>query len=148
MIRQVIKEIIRRCADVPADLDFSLEFPPTLALGDYATNLPLLLAKQQGKKPMEVAAGLATMTDPMISKIEVAPPGFLNIKISAELYEDELKKILSERETYGDERGTKGKIQVEFISANPTWAVDACQRTRRIFGRCFVENPRASRIRG
>ncbi len=93
--------------------------------GHYSTNAALRLAKLQGKNPMEVAENIknqiSKIKNDIFEKIEVAAPGFINFWLSDKVLQDELKDILKKKENYGSLKadGNK-KINIEFISANPT----------------------------
>lgn len=96
--------------------------------GHYSTNVALKLAKINplAGGPMELAnniTGLINKTMPeLFKKVEVVQPGFINFWVSDEILKKELKEILNKKEKYGQSKvkGQKSKVQVEFISANPT----------------------------
>lgn len=117
MIKDEIKKILGESAEV--------EIPADKKYGDYSTNVALVLAKKESKNPMDVAREMELRIKNyklgIFDKIEVAAPGFINFFISKEYLQKELKKILKEKEKYGNLKiGKKQKINVEFISANPT----------------------------
>ncbi len=107
--------------DVP---DFSVAPPDNSEHGDYATNAALILAKYSKKPPMEIArdivAQLTTHHLQLTTKIEIAPPGFINFWTAQEKLLEELQEILRRGKHYGTGSKKEEKIQVEFISANPT----------------------------
>ncbi|MBI5079310.1 arginine--tRNA ligase [Candidatus Wolfebacteria bacterium] len=101
--------------------------PENEQFGHYSTNVALKLAKLSKKKPLEVAENLKSsilnLKSDFFQKIEVAPPGFVNFWLSEKVLQDELKDILKQKEKYGRStlRQAQGKkVQIEFISANPT----------------------------
>ncbi|MDP2926572.1 MAG: arginine--tRNA ligase [bacterium] len=105
----------------------SLSIPLTAAHGDYATSLALSLAKKTRQDPLEVAQRLRSQilkfkpTTGFLEKIEVAPPGFINFFLSPSCLQKEVEQILKEKERYGSlKTGRSQKVQIEFISANPT----------------------------
>ncbi len=103
--------------------DAIISYPPNDRFGDYATNIPLILTKEQSKNPMEIAEELKSkfVGNEVIDEVTVAKPGFLNFKLSAKYLSDEVAKILKEGQKYGTLTQTHPqKIQVEFVSANPT----------------------------
>lgn len=122
MLREKLKRILIEASGAAEGILFSLEVPPRPEYGDYATNLPLSVAKASGKNPMDVANEIAAkISDPAIKKVVAAPPGFINITLSQEILASKLERILSNPHTYGEGNTKAGKrIQVEFISANPT----------------------------
>lgn len=101
-----------------------LEAPRDKANGDYATNIAMQLTKLAKKNPRQVAEAIVEKLDmsrTLMEKIDIAGPGFMNITIRKDYLQDVVKAALTEKENYG--RSTSGageKIQVEFVSANPT----------------------------
>jgi arginyl-tRNA synthetase len=89
--------------------------------GDYATSAALKAAKAAKKKPIDLATELAAViADPSILKIEVAGPGFINFFMRQESLADVVGKILREGADFGKGTSKNLKIDVEFVSANPT----------------------------
>ncbi|MBI3627760.1 MAG: arginine--tRNA ligase [Candidatus Sungbacteria bacterium] len=120
-MRERIIEILRKNVEIPGGVSFSVEHPPRAELGDYATNLPLVLAGLEKKQPQDVAEMLMRkIIDPAIATITFSPPGFLNFQISESEVKKEFTRILDGKERYGNQSRLNEKIQVEFISANPT----------------------------
>ena len=101
-----------------------VEVTPTkdAAHGDMATNAAMIAAKPAGKNPRELAALLveALNTRPGIAKAEAAGPGFVNLTIAPALLLAQLPVILAAQETYGQGASRGRKINVEYVSANPT----------------------------
>ncbi len=93
------------------------------AHGDFATNLALLLAKPARARPREVAERLvaALPASPLVARVEIAGPGFINFFLAADAYHNVVPAILSAGHYYGrSRRGAGRRVQVEFVSANPT----------------------------
>jgi len=91
--------------------------------GDFACNVALQLAKQAQMPPRELAKMLlASMPeDPIVSKVEIAGPGFLNFYIQENLHGEVLNTVLQQQAEYGLSNAYAGKkVQIEFVSANPT----------------------------
>jgi arginyl-tRNA synthetase len=91
--------------------------------GDFATNLPLILAKPLRRNPRQVAEAIvaALPRSPLIRKVEIAGPGFINFFLADTAGSRVIEKILSKKETFGrSQRGDGQKILLEFVSANPT----------------------------
>ena len=108
--------------DVP-DATIVLEKPRQARHGDYACNLALQLAKQQRAKPREIAARLiaALPASPYLEKAELAGAGFINLFLKRSFKQQAGRHILSAGADYGRTGvGQKKKVQVEFVSANPT----------------------------
>jgi arginyl-tRNA synthetase len=106
---------------VPANIP--LERPKNRDHGDYASSIALQLAKPAGKNPREVAELLKKDLEklPEVSSVDIAGPGFINIKLNRASQADLVRTILSAKESYGKGSALAGvKINLEFISANPT----------------------------
>ncbi|MFW5444392.1 MAG: arginine--tRNA ligase [Methylococcaceae bacterium] len=91
--------------------------------GDFATNLAMMLAKSAKTNPRQLAEKLvsAMPEDPVIFKVEIAGPGFINFFINPESHNDVIKQIHDAGSQYGlSNIGNGKKVQVEFVSANPT----------------------------
>ena len=106
---------------VPATIP--LERPKNRDHGDYASSIALQLAKPAGKNPREVAELLKKDLEqlPEVSSVDIAGPGFINIKLNRTSQADLVRTILQAKESYGKGSSLAGvKINLEFISANPT----------------------------
>jgi len=93
------------------------------AHGDFATNVCLILAKHAGKKPRELAEAIiaALPKSELVSKVEIAGPGFINFILAPSAYHAELKTLLTTGAAYGcNPSGAGARTMVEFVSANPT----------------------------
>ncbi len=101
-----------------------LEIPRDKEHGDLATNVAMLLSKAARRPPREIAELLTGhISDPsgMLSRVEVAGPGFINFTFSDGAWRDRLVTILQSGDDYGSSKLGEGKrVQVEFVSANPT----------------------------
>jgi arginyl-tRNA synthetase len=112
-------------AELSADVVAAIQVSPTKDKqhGDFASNIALLLAKPAGINPREMAKKLiaALPESPHIKKVEVAGPGFINFFLNAASIFAVIPEILSQGAQFGHSDIGKGKkIQVEFVSANPT----------------------------
>lgn len=100
-----------------------LERPKNREHGDYASSIALQLAKAAGKNPRDVAQLLKADLELLdeVSSVEIAGPGFINIKLNRASQADLVRTILQSKEKYGEGNLLAGvKINLEFISANPT----------------------------
>lgn len=91
--------------------------------GDFATNLAMTLAKPAGMKPRDIAQLIceALPADKLVEKTEIAGPGFINFFIQAEAGRAVVAQVLKAGESYGRSKlGAGQRVQVEFVSANPT----------------------------
>jgi len=132
MIRRlddILESTVRSCMgegllkEMPVP-DHVIETPNRADHGHFATNLPLAMAKGQRRAPMEIANIIAEHIDRsgnFLSRVEAAPPGFVNFWISPEQWHGVLSDIVAQGKDYGgSERGNGKKVLVEFVSANPT----------------------------
>ncbi|MBI1885834.1 MAG: arginine--tRNA ligase [Chloroflexi bacterium] len=100
-----------------------VERPPRPEHGDYASTLPLRLARAAGAAPLEIAGIIARHVQPTeaIASVEAAPPGFVNFRLSEAWLAAQVDAIVAAGESFGDvPLGLGQKVQVEFVSANPT----------------------------
>jgi arginyl-tRNA synthetase len=109
--------------DPSAIPEAELERPRQKEHGDWATNLALVLAPKAGKPPRAVAEAIvaAFPQTNVVEGLEVAGPGFINIRLRPVWLHDVLRDILQRGPAYGRRETPRGKrVQVEFVSANPT----------------------------
>ena len=100
-----------------------VERPQNAEHGDFATALPLKLARSMHMSPLEIAERIATRIalGTELERVQVAPPGFINLALSPEWLRDQVEAVLTAGERYGDSVVGAGKrVQVEFVSVNPT----------------------------
>jgi arginyl-tRNA synthetase len=103
--------------------DIQIERPQNPEHGDYATNLPLKLARSLGMNPLSIAREIASFVPESgeIEKVTAAPPGFLNFTLKNKWIASRVEVILKEGAAFGENsRGKGSKVQVEFVSINPT----------------------------
>jgi len=126
--------------NLPSELDYSnvaVEPPRDPLHGDMATNAAMVLAKPAKAKPRDIAESLAAKltADPRISTAEVAGPGFLNMRLDASIWQSVITSVLGEGTSYG--RSTMGdgaKVNVEYVSANPTGPLHVGHTRGAVFG--------------
>ncbi|HDX9579506.1 TPA: arginine--tRNA ligase [Bacillus pseudomycoides] len=129
-VKELIKEEIK-AAVVKAELateeqitNVILETPKDKANGDFSTNAAMQLARVAKKAPRMIAEELVANFDKAkasIEKIEIAGPGFINFYMDNSYLTDLIPTIITAGEAYGETKTGKGeKVQVEFVSANPT----------------------------
>lgn len=111
---------------LPDETSFSAvtaEPPRDTSHGDIATNAAMVIAKKAGKKPRDLAEEIAKKLNEIdcVENVEIAGPGFINIRLKNEIWLNALLDILSEGKNYGNSNlGKNEKINVEYVSANPT----------------------------
>ena len=131
---------MEQAGELPAGLDtaaVTVEPPRDAAHGDMATNAAMVLAKPAGKKPRDIADALAARltADPRITSAEVAGPGFLNLRLAAAEWQDVIRAALTEGADYGrSDMGQGRRVNVEFVSANPTGPMHVGHTRGAIFG--------------
>jgi arginyl-tRNA synthetase len=101
----------------------AVEPPRDPAHGDLATNAAMVLAKSAGTNPRALAGLIGPKLEklPQVTSVDVAGPGFINMRLSADAWRAELGAILAEGDAYGRSRIGEGeRVNVEYVSANPT----------------------------
>jgi len=109
-------------ADI-AEIQLVLERPKSAEHGDFSSNLAMVLAKSLRKNPRELATSLinALPQSEFIAKTEIAGAGFINFFLNAQSKQSVINEILLQGEQFGrNDSGKSEKVQVEFVSANPT----------------------------
>ena len=114
-----------------------VDVPKERAHGDIATNAALVLAKPARKPPLEIAEMIARemRKDESFEKVETAAPGFVNFTLKPESVVAELTEVLREGENYGKNTSGAGKkVNVEYVSANPTGPLHIGHVRGAVFG--------------
>jgi arginyl-tRNA synthetase len=114
-----------------------VEPPRDQTHGDMATNAAMVLAKDAGKKPRELAENIATKlrADDKVASVDVAGPGFLNLTLKPRVWSEELRLVLETGKDYGRSDIGKGeRINVEYVSANPTGPMHVGHGRGAVFG--------------
>ena len=125
---------------LPSTLNFdpiTAEPPRDPAHGDMATNAAMVLAKPAGMKPRDIADALAAqlMQDPRITSAEVAGPGFLNLRLAPSVWQNVARQVLSQGTDFGRALlGTGQRVNVEYVSANPTGPLHVGHTRGAVFG--------------
>jgi len=131
-LKQQIKTLLQQALDslkqsgaLPADANPVIQVERTRdpAHGDFASNLAMMLAKAARKKPRAIADDLvaALPASDTVVKIEIAGPGFINFSLSPHAFQAVVPAILEAGNNYGrSSLGVGKRVQVEFVSANPT----------------------------
>jgi arginyl-tRNA synthetase len=128
LVRQALSEAIAagrlRSREAPS---FTVEVPSDPKFGDLSTNAALLLARSEGRPPRAVAEAIVPALEAaappgwLSGPPEIAGPGFINFRLAPAFWQKMLADALSEGDAYGhSDAGAGRKVQVEFVSANPT----------------------------
>jgi len=143
-MREKIKKLLHDF--IPEDAKIEISVPELEANGHYSTNVAFLLSKERKQPPMVVAESLAkrvleTAPAGFFKRVSAASPGFLNFWIADGAWQEELGAILKMKNKYGrvTPRGTRGefakkRIQVEYVSANPTGPLTLANGRGGFFG--------------
>jgi len=127
-------------AELGAGADLSrvvVEPPKDPTHGDMATNAAMVLAREAGTKPRELAEKIASRLrkDDLIAAVEVAGPGFINLTLKPSVWADALRAVLREGSSYGQSAFGEGeKVNVEYVSANPTGPMHVGHCRGAVFG--------------
>ncbi len=124
----------------PAQVDLSrvvVEPPRDASHGDMATNAAMVLAKDAKAKPRELADKIAEKlrSDDLIAAVDVAGPGFINLTLNPSAWIAELRTLLRDGSVYGQSAiGAAQKVNVEYVSANPTGPMHVGHCRGAVFG--------------
>src|SRR4051794_39530266 len=124
----------------PEGIDFSrvvVEPPRDATHGDMATNAAMVLAREAKAKPRDLAEKFAQKlrADDLIASVEIAGPGFINLTLKPQVWADALRTVLREGACYGTSQiGRAEKVNVEYVSANPTGPMHVGHCRGAVFG--------------
>lgn len=117
---------------------FDLSSSKNPKFGDLSTNVALILAKQIGKNPMEIAKDIEqtiSIDNTILSEINVSLPGFINLKISPNYYQSVVQQIINkDKYFFSGSSGTGKTANVEFVSANPTGPLSVGHGRQAVIG--------------
>jgi arginyl-tRNA synthetase len=141
-VEEALRALLREASAAEALPEFSLEVPRQKEHGDFACNAALILAKRLRRPPREVAAQLAERLagrSELVARAEVAGPGFVNLWLVQASWQELLSRVLAHPEAYGrgDLFGGR-RIQVEFLSANPTGPLSIGHGRQAVLGDCIA----------
>ena len=137
--REVISNIVLDEFSLKIDdiKNISFEFPKESDLGDFSTNAAMVLAGKLKKPPNEIAESIihSIAKNPDIENVNIAGKGFINIKIKRKVWQNLVHKIIQNKSSYGDaDLGNKEKINIEYVSANPTGPLHVGHTRGAVFG--------------
>jgi arginyl-tRNA synthetase len=149
---QLVRDALRALAERegPAELaglDPGLERARDPLHGDFASNVAMRAAKIAGKPPRELAQAIIDCLpdDPRIGSTELAGPGFINFRLTDAAYQAVLREILRAGSSFGRApANTRGKVLIEYLSANPTGPLHVGHGRHAAFGATLVEILRAA----
>lgn len=118
--------------------DYSkIEVPANRSFGDFALNAAMIIAQQCKTNPRQIASIIVSELEkmPEIQSVSIAGPGFINLKLVDNVWENALRSAITEGEAYGNSNlGKNEKLNVEFLSANPTGPLHVGHTRGAIFG--------------
>ncbi|HYH22742.1 MAG TPA: arginine--tRNA ligase [Azospirillum sp.] len=138
-IRKILEDLAV-AGTIPAGLDTSrlaVEPPREAAHGDLSTNAAMVLAKPAGMPPRKLAEMLVEKLKalPDVTSVEIAGPGFVNLRLSPDVWRARITDILAAGTAYGDsDLGKDEPVNVEYVSANPTGPLHAAHGRGAVFG--------------
>jgi arginyl-tRNA synthetase len=133
-VRMAARSILSPNADVSR---IQVEPPRDASHGDIATNAAMVLAKEAGKNPIELANAIAERlaTDATVASVNVARPGFINLTLRPEVWIQELRRAVMAGADYGrSDIGAGVPVNVEYVSANPTGPMHVGHGRGAVFG--------------
>lgn len=147
MIRSRLKNVLDGCFDqgvaeglwtAAAAGKFTVELPKHEGMGDFATNMALVLAGAEKKNPRELAKTIVeklAKDSELIERLEIAGPGFINISLKQDVWRRLIPVIIGEGANFGKSTiGRRRKVMVEFVSANPTGPLSIGHGRQAILG--------------
>ncbi|MFK7943670.1 MAG: arginine--tRNA ligase [Paracoccaceae bacterium] len=137
-IKTVVEAAARALPDL-AELDLTnvtVEPPRDAAHGDMATNAAMVLAKQARMKPRDLAEALVPglEADPRITEVTIAGPGFINLRLAPSAWQGIVGAAIKAGDAFGQIPDTGKKVNVEFVSANPTGPLHVGHTRGAVFG--------------
>lgn len=125
LLKRTLEELIQDGAIPSCELGtINVSIPPNKEFGDFASNIAMVMASKAKKPPREIAGAIKERMEAhsdIIQKIDIAGPGFINFYVKPVLWTSVLNDIFTQGELYGrSSYGTGKKVQVEYVSANPT----------------------------
>lgn len=126
----------RRALPAMSVPDLGIDHPPQRELGDYASSVAMRLARAARMNPREIAATIVNLLPaaPEIARVETAPPGFINFFLDDAWVAQQVETILREGIAFGSGVLSAKRIQVEYVSANPTGPLHAGHGRGAVFG--------------
>ncbi|MGN1276200.1 MAG: arginine--tRNA ligase [Floccifex sp.] len=121
-LKQAIQKAIFQAYEMELDWQtIVIEIPKNKNHGDFSSNVAMQLTRQLRRNPREIAQNIINAFElESVSKIEIAGPGFLNFTLKTDSFTNVIKDILEQKEKYGTQKPNGIKVNLEYVSANPT----------------------------
>ena len=148
LVQQALDSLVAQ-GELPENLEprISIDRTRDQSHGDLASNIALTLAKKAGKNPRDIAALIcgALPVSPVLERTEIAGPGFINFFLSSTSSQAVVHQILAQGQRFGTSQAGAGrKVQVEFVSANPTGPLHVGHGRGAAVGDCICRLLRAT----
>jgi len=140
-LTELLFSVVKQITDFTDPSIIVIDRPKIITHGDFSTNLSLVLAKSLKKSPREVATIILEKIPPsdLINKVEIAGAGFLNFFLSTKANNKIINNVLNLKDSYGcNKTGANQKIQIEFVSANPTGPLHVGHGRGAAIGDCLA----------
>ncbi len=141
-LERCVRELLAAAGDADAPPAFTVEPPRDPAHGDLACNAAMLLSKRLRKPPRAIADDLvARLGDAggVVARVEIAGPGFLNIRLTGDAWQRALGDVVRDGAAFGARGfGAGARVQVEFVSANPTGPLTLGHGRQAVIGDCIA----------
>lgn len=146
-VEEALRALLAAAGDHAPLPEFAIEVPRQKEHGDFSCNAAMLLAKRLGRKPREVALELLERLGDaggLVTRAEVAGPGFLNVVLASAGWQDRIHEIVEAGARFGWVANARPgqarpKVQVEFVSANPTGPLSTGHGRQAVLGDCIAK---------
>lgn len=121
-LKQAIKEAVKKAFDIELEENnIVIETPKVKDHGDFSTNVAMQLTRQLRQNPRMIAEKIvANIESENVEKMDIAGPGFINFILSKGRFTKVIEEVLSKRENFGQQPSNGIKVNLEYVSANPT----------------------------
>lgn len=121
-LKQAIKEAVKKAFDIELEENnIVIETPKVKDHGDFSTNVAMQLTRQLRQNPRMIAEKIvANIESENVEKMDIAGPGFINFILSKGRFTKVIEEVLSKRENFGQQSSNGIKVNLEYVSANPT----------------------------
>ena len=121
-LKQAIQNAVKKAFDLDLDVqNIVVETPKNKDHGDFSSNVAMQLTRQLHQNPRMIAQSiLGAFSLEMVSNVEIAGPGFLNFTLSKDRFSTVISEVLAQKENYGQQPANGIKVDLEYVSANPT----------------------------
>ena len=119
-LKEMLKDSVKKAFDVDLELSsIVIETPKNKDHGDFSSNVAMQLTRTLHTNPREIANKL-DLSQANVAKVEIAGPGFLNFTLSKDRFTQVISDVLEQKEAYGQQAPNGIKVDLEYVSANPT----------------------------